>query len=103
MKILIKRRILAEHKYEISLPDGTITNLVQGTFITKTVIIAGGPGKPPIKDIKRLVQQYGGRDKDWRKYRGEGTVIINGVHCKVELHWYQLNKYRYAMKVKRPL
>lgn len=40
MKIY-RRKIYAEHNYDILLPDGSITHLVSGTTITKVMIIAG--------------------------------------------------------------
>jgi hypothetical protein len=46
-------------------------------------VIARGRG---IRDVARLVQDYGGRTRGWVK---KSSPIIEIGHRRVEVHWYE--------------
>ena len=76
--------------YDILMPDGSIVHLAEGTYITNKEVIAGR-GKPSthIREIDRLVQEYGGDPKKWSKVKGIGTLDVEGEYLRAELHWYE--------------
>lgn len=76
--------------YDILMPDGSIVHLAEGTYITNKEVIAGR-GKPSthIREIDRLVQEYGGDPKRWSKVKGIGTLDVDGEYLQAELHWYE--------------
>jgi RHS repeat-associated protein len=49
-------------------------------------VIAGGPGRPAIRDIQRLVRVHGSQPRDWVKVSGPSHRLGGRV---VEMHWYQ--------------
>ena len=44
-----------------------------------------------IRELRRLVDTYGGKSKSWRKRKGFATVLFSavGVTSMAELHWYE--------------
>lgn len=86
----------------VKLPDGTYSKISEGTKITKVFVFAGGKTGKKVKVAKYLAKQYGNKEKDWSKVRGEGFVDIKDSSKKCELHWFESNKTgRVKMKVKR--
>jgi len=53
------------------------------THLSQSRVIAKGRA---IRDIDRLLRQYGGRAKDWVK---KSTAILLVAGRKVEIHWYE--------------
>jgi hypothetical protein len=51
------------------------------------VSIAGAGAKSPIKDIKRLVNEYGGNVSDWSKRSSSQHITPDDL--KFETHWYE--------------
>ena len=87
--------------YDIDL-NGKIVHLKEGTYITNKEVIAG-QGKPSqhIREIGRLLQDYGGNYSKWSKMKGNGTVDIGGEDYNVEIHWYEEpNVGKVEMRVK---
>lgn len=101
MKVYIRSKITAEHNYDIRLPNGKVTHLVPGSQISNIIAFAGKGCQKPIGDISRITSTYGGSSNEWQKVSGIGYIDYDGTTAKAELHWYQRNKYRYEMKVKR--
>jgi len=61
--------------------------LREGSTVSNVEIIARGRG---IREVKPLVDEYGGRAGQWRKLKGVGEVeFTDGAVRKAELHWYQ--------------
>jgi len=43
-----------------------------------------------IRDVRKLVRKYGGREQDWIKWKGEGDIMTpSGSVRKAEIHWYE--------------
>lgn len=87
--------------YDIDL-NGKIVHLKEGTYITNKEVIAG-QGKPSqhIREIGRLLQDYGGNYSKWSKMKGNGIVDIGGEDYNVEIHWYEEpNVGKVEMRVK---
>jgi RHS repeat-associated protein len=51
------------------------------------VAIAGAGHKTKIKDINRLVKQYGGKPEEWTKKRSCRFTLEDGT--QTEIHWYE--------------
>ena len=63
--------------------------LRDGSTVSNVEIIARGHG---IREVRRLVVEYGGRADQWRKLKGVGEVEFpDGAVRKAELHWLQNN------------
>ena len=61
--------------------------LAEGTKVVGIEKIASGRG---IREVKRLVDQYGGKARNWIKKKGVGEVeTSSGQIRKAELHWYE--------------
>lgn len=57
-----------------------------------------------IRELRRLVDAYGG--KNWRKRKGFATVRfdITGQTCRAEIHWYEAHGIgKVEMKIKELL
>jgi hypothetical protein len=84
--------------------DGKKTKvpLVPGTKIEKVVVIAGLGTNKEIKERFRLEGLNGASADGWQKVRGETEIIVNGLHRRVEIHWYVHDKVGSIMhKVKK--
>lgn len=64
-------------------------------------VFAGAGTETPIKDIKRLVSEYGIPAKEWKKVSGIGLVKIGNNIEKAELHWYEAKGQKFEIKIKR--
>jgi len=55
-----------------------------------------------IKDVSRLVSEYGGVASDWKKVTGfvKAKSIRTGIYEKVEVHWYSLRGQAFEYKLK---
>ena len=88
--------------YPVKLPDGTSTNLTEGTKITKVYKFAGKGCKKPLKVAEYLSEQFGGTPDDWYHVAGDGYVDVDGKSKKAELHWFESKEAgKIKMKVKR--
>lgn len=86
----------------VTLPDGTMSRLSEGTKIRKIKTFAGKGTKTPYRDAERLTKRYGGEASEWKKVRGDGYADFNGKPRHCELHWSECSKVgRMEMKVKR--
>lgn len=52
-------------------------------------IIAGKGKTRKIDQINSLIREFGGKENDWVKMKGIGTVDINGKNEIEEIHWYE--------------
>lgn len=73
-----------------------INILPRNVDIEKVVAISGKGTASNIRDVKRLVEQYGGNAEDWSKMTG----MIYGNTYRYEVHWYQRDGIQYDMKLK---
>jgi hypothetical protein len=65
-------------------------------LIATSRIIAKGHG---IRDVNRLVQNYGGKARDWVK-RSSAPLVLTGRVS--EVHWYECHGVgKFEMKVKQ--
>lgn len=82
--------------------DGSIVECETGTSITDVQVIAGAGHRRKIDEVERLKRKYGGKTSEWKKLKGKGTIIKQGIQCPVELHWYELgdDPIPYELKVK---
>ena len=86
----------------VTLPDGSISQVSSGTKITKIVPFAGHGTQKELRAANRLSQKYGERSDQWSKVRGDGYVDYEGNSRHCELHWYEAPQTgRVEMKVKR--
>ncbi len=86
----IPRSLSAKAKnYDIRMPDGGIAHLQEGTHITNKQVFAGAGTKTPIRDVDRLVRQYGGEAHKWAKVKAVAILNHNGKTGKAEIHWYE--------------
>lgn len=101
--IIVPKSLSAAAKKDIvKLPDGTYSQLSEGTKITKIVVFAGGKSKKEVKVANFLAKQYKNKPKDWRKVRGEGFVDFKNKPRICEIHWFESDQTgRIKMKVKR--
>jgi len=87
--------------YEITLPNGEVVYLTEGSRITNVQTIAGKGRNRQIDEIEILVEQYGGSEYEWMKKKGNGYVDYQGESYFVELHWYEepsVGKYKWKVK-----
>jgi hypothetical protein len=55
--------------------------------LKKTEVIARGT---EIREVRDLVRKFGGRAKNWIKWKGEGDVLTpRGTLRRAEIHWYE--------------
>lgn len=73
----------------VTLPDGTVSHLVEGSRITDKTVIAGKGRDRQIDEIDGLLEEFGGSADEWQKIKGKGYVEISGESEHVELHWYE--------------
>ena len=101
--IQVGRSLGAKYKGdEVKLPDGSYTNLTEGTRITGIVSIAGKGNGDRIDEIDGLIERFGGNRSEWSKRRGTGYVDDLGMSRRCELHWYEEPSVgRVKMKVKK--
>ena len=104
--ILVGRSVgAAAWNYDILLPDGSFTRLVEGSKVTKVVQIAGPGTTKRVRIDAWLTRKYGTQKKGWTKMVGDGYVDFFGVSRRVQLHWYQSmcegSPKRVEFKVKR--
>lgn len=64
--------------------------------ITGVKIIAGNGSSNSIRDIDRLVANYGGNARDWQKKVG----FVDGNAYNYEIHWYESQGKQYEEKYK---
>jgi hypothetical protein len=64
--------------YDITLPNGEIVNLTEGSRITNVQIIAGKGRNRKIDMIDSLVHDYGGNPDEWQKVKGLSYIDYNG-------------------------
>ena len=103
-KIVIQKSLGAASKnYPVKLPDGNHVKFAEGTEITKIKAFAGKGTSTEIRNAIFLEAEYGIKASEWKKFRGEGYVVINGRKRKAEVHWYEADGERVKMKVKRYL
>ena len=50
-------------------------------------MIAGAGNKTPIRDVPRIVEQYGGKAIDWTKISSPSRVAADGT--RFEIHAYR--------------
>lgn len=100
--IQIGRSIGAKAKnYNILMPNGEYVNLVEGTKITNSTVIAGKGKDRKIDELDGIVADYGGNPYEWQKAKGFGYLDVDGEELKAELHWYQESSVgKVKMKVK---
>lgn len=86
----IPRSLSAKAKnYDIRMPDGGIAHLQEGTHITNKQVFAGAGTKTPIRDVDRLVRQYGGETHKWSKVKANATLELHAKPIDAEIHWYE--------------
>ena len=69
--------------------------------ITSVVVIAGNGTSEEIRDINRLEQLYKQPKKRWQKVSGRTFVKNKNGRKEVEIHWYEANRKRNEIKVKK--
>ncbi|MCP4066047.1 MAG: hypothetical protein GY740_22760 [Gammaproteobacteria bacterium] len=63
------------------------SHLAEGSKVTNIRKIADGRG---IREVGRLVEQYGGKAKNWLKRSGDADVVTtSGNVRRAEVHWYE--------------
>lgn len=84
------------------MPDGTIVKFAEGTKLHHIEVFAGKGTKTAIRDVDRLVRQYGGNTDDWQKVKGIEMLDIGGEIEEAEIHWYQTEDIgKVEIKVKK--
>ena len=58
--------------------------------------IAGEGSGKSIRDIKRLMNEYGGKEKEWQKRAG----LVESEKYLFDVHWYELDHVQYETKLK---
>lgn len=87
---------------KVTLPNGSISKVTDGTKITKIVTFAGRGTNKELRASGRLSREYGQPSESWKKVRGDGYVDFEGESRHCELHWYEApGTGRIEMKVKR--
>ena len=86
----IPRSLSAKAKnYDIRMPDGSTVHIAEGTHIVNKQVFAGAGTKTPIRDVDRLVRQYGGQAHKWAKLKAFAVIEHKGKTGKAEIHWYE--------------
>lgn len=69
------------------IPVRGASHLAEGSTVSNIRKIADGRG---IREVNRLVEQYGGKAKNWLKRSGEADVVTeSGNIRRAEVHWYE--------------
>lgn len=69
------------------IPVRGASHLAEGTKISNIRKIADGRG---IREVNRLVEQYGGKAKNWLKRSGDADVVTAAGNVRrAEVHWYE--------------
>ena len=75
---------------EITMPDGSTANFVEGSKVTHKHVFAGKGTKTPIRDVDRLVKDYPNTKSDlWQKVKGNATLVYEGEEINAEIHWHE--------------
>ena len=74
---------------EIKMPNGTVAHFSEGSKLHHKEVFAGKGTKTPIRDVERLVREYGGEAKDWQKIKAIATLELDGKTFEAEIHWYE--------------
>ena len=103
---LVGHSLGAKYKnYEIELPDGSTTNLTEGTKITKITVIAGKGRDHAVDILDLLLYTYQKSDPfEWTKVKGIGYVDHNGESREADLHWYEeptVGKVKWKLKIQK--
>lgn len=109
---LIGRSLGAAAKtYEVIIPPSLTgfskpvkTKTSEGKWISRGVLIAGkGHPNKIHSELDSLKQEYPEIPaEEWKKMAGKGWIDDLGISRRVELHWYECDRIRYArMKVKK--
>ena len=69
----------------------------EGAKFETVKTIAGKDSDVPIRDIDRLVNNYGGKPDDWKKQ----LELIESDKYKFDIHWYECDSVQYDVKLKR--
>ena len=80
----------------LPLPSSMPGVIPAGATIKRTRTIAGYNSGTAIRDVGRLVSQYGGEALKWAKKGG----IIETDNYRYDVHWYELDGLHYEEKVK---
>jgi hypothetical protein len=87
---IVPRSVGAKYRnYDIRMPNGETAHLAEGTHITNKQVFAGAGTKTPIRDVDRLVKQYGGKTEKWTKVKAEAILDLHGKTFDAEIHWYE--------------
>lgn len=65
----------------------------KNTIINKSKSLANGT---EIRDLKRLLNNYGGNPDDWSKKFG----MVKSAKYKYDIHWYEKHGKQYESKFK---
>lgn len=76
--------------------NGEKNFIPKGTEFERVTTFAGAGTNEKIKDIKRLIADYGGTESEWKKQAG----TIYSDKYELEVHWYELNGEQHDEKLK---
>jgi len=76
--------------------NGKPSFIPKGTVFEKVITLAGQGGTTEIRDIRRLVHDYGGEAGTWKKQLGR---ISSDKHT-FDIHWYEYEGIQYDIKIK---
>lgn len=97
---IIKKRINADKGLQKQLPyirNGKKEFIpTNAKFSSKPKTIAGEGTETKIRQIKSVVNKYGGKEEDWAKK----VVKIESSKYIFDVHWYQKDNIQYEMKLK---
>ena len=68
----------------------------EGASFKNIKTIAGNGSEKPIRDVDRLVNDYGGKKEEWKKQVG----LIESDKYKFDIHWYERDSIQYDVKLK---
>lgn len=66
-------------------------------FSSTPKTIAGKGSETPIRDVKRLVAEYGGAEKEWAKK----VAKVESESYVFDIHWYEKDGIQYETKLKQ--
>lgn len=91
--------------YDVKGPDGKkIYHFLEGSRITNIQVFAGkGVRKNLHADtVKGLVEQYGGKPRNWQHLKGIGTIDCGNRARTAEVHWFEEKSVgRVGFKIKK--
>lgn len=87
---------VSELSKTLPIPGNMSGIIPAGAIIERTRKIAGYGSDSAIRDVERLVDQYGGEALKWEK---KGGIIKTDYHY-YDIHWYELDGFHYEEKVK---